>query len=180
MQTVSQDNFSSNSALDGTAMAYEEYREHFKPETSAPVHWRWGAIADKLNAGKHGERGSLTLSLSGAAQDCELLPGMAINVQVVPNGGRTRAHAHSWWHLFFVRSGSARAHLRDQEPREIEAGDVLLVPAWTDHFFINESGSDLVLLSMSNLPQQAALANHLAREPDEAKPPPVDTNKTEK
>ena len=70
-------------------------------------------------------------------------------------GERTRPHAHSWWHLFFVRAGSARAVLKSHASRALAEGDLLLVPAWTDHHFENDSPKDLVLLSMSNLPQQA-------------------------
>jgi gentisate 1,2-dioxygenase len=55
--------------------------------------------------------------------------------------------------------------MRSSDTRRLEAGDLLLVPAWNDHRFENDGDEDLVLLSMSNLPHQAALANHLAREP---------------
>ena len=150
---------------DGTTVRYDRYREHFSPRAGVPVHWSWASIAQALASAPQAERGSLTLSSTGSAPGCELLPGIAINVQVVPSGASTRAHAHSWWHLFFVHSGRARAIIGLSDTRRLEAGDLLLVPAWNDHRFENDGDEDLVLLSMSNLPLQAALANHLAREP---------------
>lgn len=151
----------------GTTVRYERYRAHFEPRAGKAVHWSCSAIADALAAAPQTERGSVTLSTDGSPAGCEMIPGLAINVQVVPVGGSTRAHAHAWWHLFFVRSGSARGVVGSEGARRLGAGDLLLVPAWNDHCFDNDGSEDLVLLSMSNLPQQAALANHLAREPEE-------------
>lgn len=152
----------------GSAVPYARYRAHFEPRAGMPVHWSWPAIASALDAAPPAERGSLTLSADGTPGGCEMLPGMAINVQQVPAGGSTRAHAHAWWHLFFVRSGSALAFVGRDDGRRLGPGDLLLVPAWNHHRFDNDSTEDLVMLSMSNLPQQASLANHLAIEPEEA------------
>jgi gentisate 1,2-dioxygenase len=42
----------------------------------------------------------------------------------------------------------------------IGQGDVLLVPAWTPHGFVNTSGTEpLAMLNLSNMPQMALLAN---------------------
>jgi gentisate 1,2-dioxygenase len=159
-----------NSTTAGRTVRYTQYRDAFDDDGAQDaVHWSWSAILQSLSASTQGERGSLTLSKSGEASGCELLPGMAITVQVVAAGSRTRPHAHSWWHLFVVRSGSGRAVLgRDegeQDVRQLRAGDMLLLPAWTSHQFDNGGAEDLILLSISNLPQQAALANHRAIEP---------------
>lgn len=156
---------SGSESQEGTTVRYEQYREHFSPRTGTPVHWSWVLIAQALACAPQAERGSLTLSSTGSAPGCELIPGIAINVQVVPSGSSTRSHAHSWWHLFFVRSGCALAIMGSSDTRRLEVGDLLLVPAWNNHRFENDGGEDLVLLSMSNLPHQAALANHMASEP---------------
>ncbi len=152
----------------GQALPYAAYREHFGARPAAPVAWHWSNVLGLLAAAPHGERGSLTLSATDVASGCELLPGMAINVQVVGAGSSTRTHAHSWWHLFLVQSGQAVAVVGDAGSRsELRQGDVLLVPAWCDHRFENAGTDDLIVLSMSNLPQQTGLSNHRAREPHE-------------
>lgn len=156
---------------EGTTVRYDRYRDHFSPRAGVSVHWSWASIAQALASAPQAERGSLTLSSTGTAPGCELIPGIAINVQIVLRGTSTRSHSHSWWHLFFVRSGCARAVMGSGDIRRLNAGDLLLVPAWNDHRFENDGDDDLVLLSMSNLPHQAALANHLAQEP-------VDSNAT--
>lgn len=152
---------------EGHVVPYERYRAHFPAQAGLPVHWSWSFILAALAQTPAAERGSLTLSSSTGPAGCELLPGMAINIQLVPAGSSTRAHSHSWWHLFFVRTGVARADLGRQGSRKLASGDLLLVPAWCEHAFHNDGREDLVLLSMSNLPQQAALSNHLAYEPDD-------------
>ncbi|MBA2672693.1 cupin domain-containing protein [Ramlibacter sp.] len=152
----------------GQAVSYTRYRDAFAGGAGNAVHWNWSAILEALSAATPGERGSLTLSKTGQASECELMPGMAVTIQVVPGESRTRPHAHSWWHLFVVCSGSAQAllgALGDAEARQLHAKDLLLVPAWTRHHFENGGQEDLVLLSMSNLPQQSGLANHRADEP---------------
>jgi gentisate 1,2-dioxygenase len=150
----------------GQVFAYSAYRDHFDARPAAPVVWSWATVLGQLAAASHGERGSLTLSSTGDGSGCELLPGIAINVQVVEAGGTTRTHAHSWWHLFLVQSGQATSVLGDSESRScIRQGDLLLVPAWCDHRFENDGLDSLVVLSMSNLPQQTGLSNQRAREP---------------
>lgn len=150
---------------DGQALPYHHYRECFRPRQASAVHWAWSEIAQTLAAAAPSERGSLTLTSTGQPEDCQILPGMSLNIQVVPGHGGTRAHAHAWWHLFLVHSGRGSVLLGDQAPRAVEAGDILLVPAWVPHRFSNRHDAPLLLMSLSNLPQQAALSNHLAREP---------------
>lgn len=150
----------------GQAVAYRHYRDCFHPRQASAVHWAWSEIAQTLAACAPSERGSLTLSTTGQPQDCQILPGIALNIQVVPAGGGTRSHAHAWWHLFLVHSGHGEAVLGSQPSRVLQAGDILLVPAWVAHHFRNGHDAPLLLLSLSNLPQQSALSNHLAREPE--------------
>lgn len=152
----------------GQAVAYHHYRECFHPRLASAVHWAWSDIAQTLAACAPSERGSLTLSTSGQPEDCQILPGIALNVQVVPAGTGTRAHAHAWWHLFLVHAGCGNVVLGGQPARPLQPGDILLVPAWVAHHFHNGHDAPLLLLSLSNLPQQSALSNHLAREPGDA------------
>lgn len=153
----------------GQLFDYHQYRSHFADVPHEPVVWSWPDIADGLAAAQHGERGTFTLSKDGAANGCEILPGMAVNVQVVQAGASTRPHAHAWWHLFVVQMGSGTAYLgADRKPVRLAARDLLLVPAWCEHGFQCDPDSALVLFSASNLPQQTGLGNQKASEPLEA------------
>lgn len=150
----------------GRLFDYLHYRNHFADTEPAAAAWSWTAISGALAASRHGERGTFTLSSDGTAAGCEIVPGMAINVQVVPAGQSTRPHAHAWWHLFIVQTGSGVAHLgATGEPLRLAERDLLLVPAWCEHAFQCDEDAALVLFSMSNLPQQTRLGNQKAREP---------------
>ncbi|HEY1609778.1 MAG TPA: cupin domain-containing protein [Paraburkholderia sp.] len=153
----------------GRLFDYHQYRAYFVDAEPAVVGWSWAETAAALMASPHGERGTFTLSSDGTASGCEILPGMAINVQVVQAGQSTRAHAHAWWHLFVVQSGSGVAHLgATGTPRQLAERDLLMVPAWCEHAFQCDEQADLVLFSMSNLPQQTRLGNQKAHEPVES------------
>src|SRR5947207_1778443 len=117
----------------GVERRYPEFlRRHSPPERSAPVIWPWKALADELNAAEHTEYGSLTLSMPNG--DHQIVPGTAMTFQIVPPGGRTTPHSHSWWHLYFVRSGTGSVVFDDPgETNALNGGDILLIPAWTVH-----------------------------------------------
>jgi gentisate 1,2-dioxygenase len=151
----------------GALFSYTKYREHFAHEEAKPAVWRWQELAEMLQAVGHTERGSLTLASGDTAGSCEILPGIAISTQVVKSGASTRSHAHAWWHLYFVQAGVGRALLGETlDATALSRGDLLLIPAWCGHRFENTGGvDDLVLMSMTNLPQQARLSNLLADEP---------------
>lgn len=156
----------SESVTSGRLFDYHLYRAHFVDAEPAAVLWSWAQTAAALMASPHGERGTFTLSSDGTASGCEILPGMAMNVQVVQAGQSTRPHAHAWWHLFVVQSGSGVAHLgATGNPRRLAGRDLLMVPAWCEHAFQCDETADLVLFSMSNLPQQTRLGNQKAHEP---------------
>jgi gentisate 1,2-dioxygenase len=149
---------------EGRTVKYEDYRSHFDQIQELGAHWSWSSLLTELEAARHGERGSLTLSSSGDTSGCELIPGLSINVQVVPAASVTRSHAHAWWHIFLVQEGRATAILGETR-RELAPSDLLLVPAWVTHRFENSNGYRLILLSFSNLPQQRSLSNLRASEP---------------
>ncbi|TBW33996.1 cupin domain-containing protein [Azotobacter chroococcum] len=147
---------------------YTRYRAHFHPAPAASRHWNWAELLLTLQSASHTERGSLTLTRDGTVQGCELLPGMAINIQRVPAGGRTLPHAHSWWHLFLVQEGRGVVQCADEPCRQVSEGDLLLVPPGVMHRIENNGGVELMLLSMSNLPQQVALGSFTAHEPPQS------------
>ncbi|GJH08461.1 cupin domain-containing protein [Caballeronia novacaledonica] len=155
-----------NTIIRGQLFDYSRYRGHFAAVSQGAVAWSWPDIAAELSSTQHGERGTFTLSTDGAPAGCEILPGMAVNVQVVQAGASTRPHAHAWWHLFVVQSGSGTAYLgADRDPVRLAARDLLLVPAWCEHGFHCDPNDTLILFSASNLPQQTGLGNQIASEP---------------
>ncbi|PMS35451.1 Cupin domain-containing protein [Trinickia symbiotica] len=156
-----------HSVTEGRLFDYGQYRDHFADVPEQAVVWPWPQTAKSLAAARHGERGTFTLTRDGTAAGCEIVPGMAINVQVVPPHESTRPHAHAWWHLFIVQSGSGVAHVGEhEEPVRLAPRDVLIVPAWCMHAFHCDADEALVLFSMSNLPQQKSLGNLKASEPE--------------
>ncbi|TKC87768.1 cupin domain-containing protein [Trinickia terrae] len=160
-----------DTVIHGRLFDYRRYRSHFADAAPRAVAWSWPEIAAGLASSQHGERGTFTLSADGAAAGCEILPGLAVNVQVVQAGASTRPHAHAWWHLFVVQSGSGTAYLGAQrDPVRLAARDLLLVPAWCEHAFQCDADAALILFSASNLPQQTALGNQKSHEPADERP----------
>jgi gentisate 1,2-dioxygenase len=148
----------------GSQFPYREFRKRYPSEPASAVIWQWNALAGELDATEHTEYGTLTLSTPGGAH--EIVPGTAMTFQIVKPGKRTTSHSHSWWHLYFVRSGSGSVISDDlHDAAELNAGDIMLIPAWSVHHFENRRAQeDLVLLNISNLPQQADLRNLLSKE----------------
>ncbi|WP_280719452.1 cupin domain-containing protein [Kitasatospora sp. MAP5-34] len=126
--------------------------------------WQWEALAEALEAAEHTEYGTLTLATPGGSH--EIVPGTSMTFQAVRPGERSTPHSHSWWHLYFVRSGSGTVIFDEtRETAELSEGDILLIPAWSVHHFENrEAGGDLLLLNMSNLPQLAGLHINFSKE----------------
>ncbi|WP_329164217.1 cupin domain-containing protein [Streptomyces sp. NBC_01387] len=113
---------------------------------------------------EHTEYGTLTLAMPEGSH--EIFPGASMTLQAVRPGESTTPHSHSWWHLYFIRSGSGVVVFDEtQETVELSEGDVMLIPAWSVHHFKNgEADGDLLLLNMSNLPQMSGLHNKFSKE----------------
>lgn len=80
-------------------------------------------------------------------------------MQWLKPGGMLNGHAHAWWHLFIIQSGIGELTLGNAQAVSVSTGDVLLVPAWTRHGFVNNSSQPLAMLNMSNMPQMAQLCS---------------------
>lgn len=160
----------------GAVFPYTKYRAHFNSRPPHAVTWKWADIVNSLKDSTHTERGTLTLTSNGEAEGCELLPGAAVSLQIVKAGESTRPHAHSWWHFFVVQNGTGTMTLgAGQTSTSLNRGDVVIVPAWCAHSIQNGSlQDDLILMSLTNLPQQAGLSNLFAQEPeDQSSPDPI-------
>lgn len=149
----------------GGQIPYSEVQKRHTENRSAPVHWSWKSLSDALATADHTPYGTL-LTLTSPDGDHQIVPGTSMTFQVVRPCQRTKAHAHAWWHLFFARSGTGSVVFDEiDDATTLNKGDILLIPAWRIHYFVNEAmHDDFVLLNMSNLPQQAALGNLLSEE----------------
>ena len=149
----------------GSQLPYPEFRRNYLTRRRSPIIWPGDALAKELDQAEHNEYGRLTLSAPDGG--LEVLPGTSMTLQVVRPGDATTPHEHAWWHLYFVRSGAGTAVFDEPDgPVRVGDGDILFIPAWVAHHLENdaESGQDLILLNMSNLPQQSELNNLRSKE----------------
>ena len=81
-------------------------------------------------------------------------------MQWLKPGAVLNGHAHGWWHLFVIQAGSGLLTMGEDDEVRASTGDVLLVPAWTRHGFVNTSATEsMAMLNMSNMPQLALLSS---------------------
>lgn len=151
----------------GEILPFGDYLVRSRRRKGLPVIWRWSEIEPALDVLPHAERGSIALADPGAVEPATVAPGLSLTVQVVPAGATTSAHAHSFWHLYFVRSGAGIILLgKDLVRQSLKAGDTILVPAWCAHKFDNNGDEALILFALQNLPQNANLGSLLREEAD--------------
>lgn len=147
----------------GRRFPYPELRRRHGRPQPAPILWPWKALAEDLRTAEHTEYGTITLARPDGSH--EIVPGTSMTFQAVRPGESTTPHSHTWWHLYFVRSGTGTVIFDETgESSELSEGDILLIPAWSVHHFENPAGeAELLLLNMSNLPQLAALDNNFSK-----------------
>ena len=146
--------------IQGGFFSYKDFRQSLnRPPVSARV-WKGGELADMRQSLEASEVDIVALAHDACTEGCKLTPGMAVSMQWLKPGTTLNGHAHSWWHLFIIQSGSGTLTLGDADAVAVSPGDVLLVPAWTRHGFVNTSATEpLAMLNMSNMPEMAQLAN---------------------
>ncbi|EJM86343.1 cupin domain-containing protein [Pseudomonas sp. GM60] len=146
--------------IQGGFFSYKDFRQSLtRPPVSARV-WKGDELTDMRQSLAASEVDIVALAHHDSSEGCKLTPGMAVSMQWLNPGTELNGHAHSWWHLFIIQSGSGTLTLGDADAVNISPGDVLLVPAWTRHGFINTSATEpLAMLNMSNMPQMALLSN---------------------
>jgi gentisate 1,2-dioxygenase len=145
--------------VQGGFFSYKDFRQSLhQPPASARV-WKDGELTHLRQSLADSEIDIVALAHDNSIEGCKLTPGMAVSMQWLKPGAVLDGHAHSWWHLFIIQSGSGALSLGDADAVSISPGDVLLVPAWTQHGFVNTSTTEtLAMLNMSNMPQMAQLS----------------------
>ncbi|NUU36242.1 cupin domain-containing protein [Pseudomonas sp. C2B4] len=144
----------------GEFFSYKDFRQSLqRPSASARV-WKEEELSDMRQSLASSDVDIVALAHENSLEGCRLTPGMAVSMQWLIPGSVLNGHAHSWWHLFIIQSGKGTLTLGDADAVNVGPGDVLLVPAWTEHGFVNTSATEpLAMLNMSNMPQMAMLSN---------------------
>lgn len=151
----------------GSHIPYPDFKKRYEPAEPRPVQWNWQEIARRLRTVEHPERGTIALTLPDGS--AEIMRDVAVAYQVVPAGQTTTPHAHTWYHLFIVQSGTGTITFHEgDETNHLSAGDILLIPAWSTHHFTNSTSDDLVLLNVMNIPLLADLGNLATDQPQRA------------
>ncbi|MGN7126754.1 cupin domain-containing protein [Methylorubrum thiocyanatum] len=148
----------------GGLIPFARYLDLAKRPKQSAVIWDWKHISEANCHHVATERGTSALVRPDATESPTIAPGISAAIQVVAAGSRTSSHAHSFWHIYVVQGGRGKFEDGTEAgQRSISDGDIIYVPAWCDHLFINDDGDGpLVLLALQNLPAMAD-AGSLAR-----------------
>ncbi|MVV47764.1 cupin domain-containing protein [Pseudomonas sp. PB120] len=148
------------SNFQGALFSYKDFRKSLHHQHVSPRVWKGAELTQARKNLEHSDVDTVALAHDTSVEGCEVTPGMAIAMQWLNPGVVLKGHAHSWWHLFVIQSGSGALTLGDADEVSVSPGDVLLVPAWTKHGFVNTGTVEpLAMLNMSNMPQVALLSN---------------------
>lgn len=154
-------------ALNGHLLPYGLFRSELKARSRAPspVIWTWDEVSLGLDRATNVEidgLGLLALSRTAEISGGEIVPGLSLSVQSLEPGSGTPQHAHAWWHIYIVQSGSGLLSCSDRTPaRRIGLGDIIFIPGWCEHRLENDGDAAFVTLNVSNMAQVADLANFL-------------------
>jgi len=148
-------------------LRFADYLEREKKPKEIPAHWPATQLAACLADVEPLQRGALALVSNRAAPGAEIAPGISMTVQTLRPGQGTAPHSHSFWHIYIVTSGRGHVYLgADQDKQALAPNDVLYLPPWSEHRFECDTAEDLILYTLQNLPQLAALGALVRQEPD--------------
>ena len=146
--------------VQGAFFPYKEFRQSLHEQQHGARVWTEGELVAMRQKLATSEVDIVALAHDESIEGCRLTPGMAVSMQWLIPGSALQGHVHCWWHLFVIQSGTGTLTLDDEAPVIIGQGDVLLVPAWARHGFVNTSSTEpLAMLNMSNMPQMALLSS---------------------
>ncbi|HWT69555.1 MAG TPA: cupin domain-containing protein [Pseudomonas sp.] len=146
--------------IQGGFFSYKDFRQSLHNSPVGARVWKQGELTDMRQSLSDSEVDIVALAHDNSPEGCRLTPGMAVSMQWLIPGSRLDGHVHAWWHLFIIQAGSGTLTLDGADEVSVSPGDVLLVPAWTRHGFVNTSKTEpLAMLNMSNMPQMAQLSN---------------------
>ncbi|MGE8066905.1 cupin domain-containing protein [Pseudomonas sp. NPDC089569] len=148
------------SSVQGAFFSYKDFRQSLQQQPNTARVWKGAELVDMRKRLEDSEVDIVALAHDNSLEGCQLIPGVAMSMQWLKPGSVLEGHVHAWWHLFIIQCGSGTLTLGDAEPASISSGDLLLVPAWTRHGFVNTSETEpLAMLNVSNMPQMELLTN---------------------
>jgi gentisate 1,2-dioxygenase len=153
------------SASDGHILPYGVFRADLKirGQDSAVATWAWSTVLENLDRSMDAElpgMALIALSRNQHLAGCETVPGLSLSVQCLAPARKTPHHAHAWWHVYVVQAGSGLLLWGNEAAgRTLSPGDVSFIPGWQPHSLENNGTKDFITLNLSNMAQQADLAN---------------------
>jgi gentisate 1,2-dioxygenase len=155
----------------GNLRSFSRYLVDNQRPREESVIWKQSSILQALQTEEFTARGALFLENPHREKQGETLHDLSVTVQVIPAGDRTTPHSHSFWHLYVVISGKGELVLDNKSPTPLASGDVIYVPAWSEHQFINQEDENLVLYVIQNLPGMAKQGTLLRNDGDKTYSP---------
>lgn len=153
-------------ATQGAFFNYQHFRESLKQSPAPARVWNATAMGQTRDQLMKTGVDIVAFASEQSLDGCELIPGMVVSMQWLKPGDTLKGHSHSWWHLFIIQTGCGQVVIGDHQTVQINPGDVILVPAWNEHGFVNTSASEpLSMLNLSNMPQVSALASLITSTP---------------
>ncbi len=147
----------------GGIVPYGAFRDSLAARRTGVAFWPWADVAQGLGARAGAERAGmalLALSRLPGLEGCETVPGLSLSVQSLEPGAATPTHAHAWWHVYLVQEGSGLVTCTEAgPPSRLARNDVLFIPGWCLHGLRNDGDERFTTLNVSNMAQQADLAN---------------------
>jgi gentisate 1,2-dioxygenase len=146
--------------IEGEIVSFPEYLDRNIRPRSAAVVWKGAAITAAMSRYPRTERGTIAFMNPGQSGGVAIAPGLSAAIQEIAPGEQTTPHAHSFWHLYLVRAGSGVAVI-DNDRIEFQDGDMLFVPAWAQHAFLNTTDNRVLsLMALQNLPLVCELGDY--------------------
>ncbi|CDH23586.1 cupin domain-containing protein [Xenorhabdus bovienii] len=144
-----------DAVINGDLRSFNDYLADNHKVKEQSVIWNKSHIFQKLITQDFTSRGALFLSNPNRQSEGETVHDLSVTVQIIKPEDSTTKHSHSFWHLYFVMSGRGQLIFENKNPAMIVNGDVIYVPAWAEHQFINREHENLILYVTQNLPGMA-------------------------
>ena len=143
---------------------YQERHDNNQPRSEPAFHWPWRTLEPLIDRAveaastETAERRVMTLANPGFGDGARCATtNLNAGIQILMPGEMARPHRHSMNALRFVIEGSGAVTVVDGKPCPMEAGDMILTPAWTWHEHVHEGTGRVVWLDSLDVP----LVDHL-------------------
>ncbi|MMZ57936.1 5-nitrosalicylic acid 1,2-dioxygenase [compost metagenome] len=159
------------SANKGQIISYSKYIHSLRKTLLTPAIWRWNDIIEQLRVSEgQGSRTVMALCHPELRETAAAAPDIAVVVQKLRPGQKSKLHRHSPWAIHFVLNGEG-CTIIDGIEYKWTFGDAVLTPAWTYHQHINTSATEeAILYTLQNIPELCRKSNIFREEPAGSSP----------